>query len=805
MVTPAASAEPSPAQDLVRSFCFDCHGDGGDEGDFSFEEAFEITAARQHPELWWKVLKNLRSGVMPPPGESRPSTAQIESIASWVKSDVFLIDSDDPDPGRLPVRRLNRTEYENTINDLMGISFNAKLSFPADDSGHGFDNIGDALSFSPLLMEKYLAAAREIVSEAVPTQTKIVPVLTFETEDFVDRSGSPIKNTVSGTKPQRIKCDFTVDEAGHYGIDLDISLQGSFDFDPARYTLRFFIDREQSFLQECGWESGKHLRFHYDKTLQPGKHELAFEVKPMRPQERPKEKSERSTSVRFDIVSIHVEGPAETDRLVHPPNYARFFPRDSPPVDPTERQEYAREVLRQFAERAFRSEVSSATIDRLVQIAELEYSSPQRSFEQGIGQAMVAVLSSPRFLFHLETTKTSSTRPWGPISELALASRLSYFLWSTMPDDELVDLASSGQLRKRLPEQIRRMTADRRSDALLENFVGQWLQTRDVIKVQIDPLVVMGVREEYDSLRSRRRVLQSTDQDDEANPEWTQLQKRYRELRAIADQFSSPMKEAMKQETEMFVESLFREDRSLLELIDSDYTFLNQDLAEHYGIDGVDGDKMRSVTLPPNSPRGGLLTQASMLIVTSNPTRTSPVKRGLFILENLLGTPAAPAPPGVPDLNDSADRFGDREPTLRELLAAHRESSLCASCHARMDPPGFALENFNALGIWRETDNGHPIDPSGELITGEKFRDIRQLKRILAENHASEIYRCITEKMLTYALGRGVEYSDQQAIDLIVDSLEQNGGRFSILLQGIVQSAPFQKQRFQLTTTDIHP
>lgn len=241
---------------------------------------------------------------------------------------------------------------------------------------------------------------------------------------------------------------------------------------------------------------------------------------------------------------------------------------------------------------------------------------------------------------------------------------------------------------------------------------------------------------------------------------------------------------------------IIREDRSLLEVLDADYTFLNEKLAEHYGIEGVKGEEMRRVELPTDSPRGGVLTQASMLLITSNPTRTSPVKRGLFILENLLGTPAPPAPAGVPDLAESANRFGDREPSLRELLSAHREAAICASCHARMDPLGLALENYNALGMWRETDHGNPIQAAGQLISGEAFSNASELKVVLKRNHAEAFYRCITEKMLTYAIGRGLEYGDQHSVDLIVMDLLEHDGRFSVLLNGIIASAPFQKQRF---------
>jgi hypothetical protein len=364
-----------------------------------------------------------------------------------------------------------------------------------------------------------------------------------------------------------------------------------------------------------------------------------------------------------------------------------------------------------------------------------------------------------------------------------------------MPDDELFRLAERGELRKQLPAQVQRMMSDQRAKEFVRNFAGQWLRTRDVTQVSIDPIVVLGYQEEYEKLREqflsrRRQGFRRT-----VTPEEAAIRQRFGELRQIADRFNDEMKQAMRRETEMCVEYIVEEDRSLLELLDSDYTFVNEKLAALYEIPDVRGSQMRRVTLPQGSPRGGVLTHASMHLVTSNPTRTSPVKRGLFVLENILGTPSPPPPAGVPDLEESAAKFAGREPPLRELLAAHRESALCSSCHARMDPLGIALENFNALGMWRTEEKQQPIDASGKLITGESFQDVRDLKRILRERHALDFYRCVTEKMLTYALGRGLEATDEHTLDLIVQRLTENGGKFSALIQGVIESAPFQKQR----------
>jgi len=383
-----------------------------------------------------------------------------------------------------------------------------------------------------------------------------------------------------------------------------------------------------------------------------------------------------------------------------------------------------------------------------------------------VARAMVAVLASPRFVFRVEQTDphagpASKAHPF--VDEYALASRMSYFLWSTMPDAELFQLADRGELRKNLAKQTKRMTDDARGEALTRNFVGQWLQVRDVEGFTINTRAVL--RQDGNSARI---------------------------------QLDGDLRRAIRRETEMLFTHIAHEDRSVLELLDADYTFLNAKLAQFYGIKDVSGSQMQKVALPKESPRGGVLTQASFLLVTSNPTRTSPVKRGQFILDNILGTPTPPPPPEVPALEDAKKKneFKDRQPTGRELLALHRSTkALCYSCHSRMDPLGLSLENFNALGMWRDKERGQPIDATGQLITGEAFHDVRELKQILKEKHRLDFYRCLTEKLLTYALGRGLDYLDVETVDKIVERMDREGGRFSALLLGVIESAPFQKRR----------
>jgi hypothetical protein len=431
---------------------------------------------------------------------------------------------------------------------------------------------------------------------------------------------------------------------------------------------------------------------------------------------------------------------------------------------------------------------------------------------------MVAVLSSPRFLFRVEESAPGrGGEPYSPVDEYALASRLSYFLWSTMPDEELLALAARGELRKNLAAQTKRLIDDPRSRAFIDNFTGQWLQARDVEGISIDARLVLArdtgeerqQQKELEQFRARIAELQALQaKQAELAAAGAQVQgpplppgfpprqfNRPRRFRQPAVELDGPLRQAMRLEPEMMFADIVHHDRSVAELLDSDSTYLNERLAKHYGVSGVSGNDMRRVTLPKDSPRGGLITMGSVLVVTSNPTRTSPVKRGQFILENILGMPTPPPPADVPALEESEKNVGDHEPTVREALQIHRDQALCRSCHARMDPLGFSLENFNAMGMWREKERGQKIDASGQLITGESFQDVRDLKHILLEKHRTDFYRCLTEKVLTYALGRGLEYYDVETVDRIVDRLEKNDGRFSSLLSGVIESAPFQERR----------
>ncbi len=772
---------------LLEKYCYDCHGNGLNKGKVTLDEFTSLSHAMEPRGMWLAALRNVRAGLMPPleKDAARPNAAEIDTLTQWIKSDVFGLDPKQPDPGAVTVRRLNRVEYRNTIRDLMGYDFNSEVEFPPDDSGNGFDNNGDVLTVSPLLLEKYLAAAETIVDKAVPKVAKMVRERSVSGREFRAENGPASGDNLNARRAAKVVRAFTVDKTDKYHLALELESRGSFDFDASRCKVICRIDGVEVFTEDVVWSERRTMRHELDLQWTAGKHVVSFEIVPLDPSGAPLAaetavvatgakagaESRRSefrpqpaTNVTVRIASATLRGPLSPEHWQVPENHARFFPAGAAPADAAGRDRYARELLGDFTRRAYRRPAEPGKVDQLVAMAREVYVQPGRTFEEGMARAMMAVLGSPRFLFRVEGHEPAAAgAKSAPVDEWALATRLSYFLWSTMPDDELFGLAARGELRKNLRAQLNRMLQDPKAQAFVRNFTGQWLQARDVESVPINARAVLGPN----APRNRDGRIE----------------------------FDGTFRRMMRSETEMYFEHLIREDRSVLELVDSDYTFLNEKLATHYGVPGVTGDNLRKVQLPPGSPRGGVLTQGTVLAVTSNPTRTSPVKRGLFILENILGTPPPPAPPNVPDLEEAKKEFGGREPKLSEMLAVHRSNKLCASCHARMDSLGLALENFNALGGWRDKEAGQPIEPAGELITGEKFADVRELKRVLVRDRKHDIYHCMAEKLLTYALGRGLEYYDTPALDEITERLVHAEGKMSALMAGVVESAPFQRTR----------
>ncbi len=763
-VLPASAAETvdpvfeQSIKPILSEYCYDCHGDGADKGGITLD-AFQNSDELLNSELWLKVLKNVRAGIMPPPKKAQPAQEEKAELERWIKTAVFKSDPLDPDPGRVVVRRLNRVEYRNTIRDLMGIDFDTDQEFPADDSGNGFDNMASVLTISPMLMEKYLDAARKIVSRAVPTVSGVPAQRSLDGRSFVDEKNRSGPLTLSYYRSAAVSNSFRVNHAGGYEIVLNLatSERGGNQFDYNSCIVTFAIDGEEVLRREFAREGNKPFVFKFNREWNPGMHAFSLTLTP-----QSDEPPARNLGIRLN--SVVVRGPFVESLFVKPPNYDRFFPRPVP-SELSQRRAYAAEILRGFAERACRRPVDDTTVERLVSLAERVYQVPEQTFESGISHAMTAVLASPRFLFREERIAPGSERekhPW--LDDFSLASRLSYFLWSTMPDDELFRLARKGTLRTNLHSQLKRMLTDRRSEEFIRNFGGQWLQTRDIDNVQINARDV--------------RIRESGNKNDDSRMD-----------------FDGGLRNAMRQETERYFEYVVRNDRSVLELIESDYTFLNERLAKHYGLEelNVRGSELRRVSLPKGSPRGGVLTHGSVLAVTSNPTRTSPVKRGLFVLENILGTPPPPPPPNIPALEDSANPTNQL--TLRETLEIHRQNPACSSCHNRMDPIGLAFENFNAMGMFRTNELNQPIAVEGRLVSGETFESVQELKHILATRHAHRFYETLAEKLLMYALGRGLEAPDITTVDSIAERLEKSGGRFSAALVGVIDSPAFQKTR----------
>ena len=795
----------SEVEPILDSYCYDCHGFGTSKGGVTLDE-FSSETIRDH-ELWLRVLKNARAHIMPPQEEFQPSVEERARLLSWIKTGPFEIDLENPDPGKLTVQRLNRVEYQNTIRDLIGVEFVAADAFPADDSGEGFDNIGDILTLSPMLIEKYLDAANHIISEAVPTTARILPEHVLADEELVDLfSPTTIEDDESDDDlqlsfytPSSRTASYEIKTPGKYQVVLNLkpvsfSSFSGFDYNRCRFV--FKIDGETKVEQEFEYISGKTFEYAFDYDWKPGDRNFTFEVEPLT------SGLEKIKRLKMRIENLTIRGPFAREHWIQPENYDRFFPGEVP-HDESLRTEYTRNLLRDFASRAYRRPVDEETVDQLTQLSEQVASQEGYTYEMGVSQAMVAILASPRFLFRQATALSETAQDEYPlIDEYSLASRLSYFLWSSMPDETLFRLAREGTLRDNLDTQLKRMMADKRSDAFIKNFSGQWLHARDIESVNISSLDVwlrdhpnpeaMAAREEYSLLREIPDALRTPEQQEAYTRTRALIRALYNEDRP---ELKRPLQQAMRKETELYFEHIIREDRSLSELLDSDYTFLNDRLATHYAIEGVEGSKFRKVSLAPGSPRGGILTQGTILAYTSNPTRTSPVKRGVFILENILGTPPAAPPPNIPSLEDVASDKDIEAMSLRETLALHREDTLCRSCHNRMDPLGLALENFNAMGMWRDAELNQPIETGGTLITGESFSSIQEMKRILANERIMDFYYCFSEKLLTYALGRGMEYYDTATIDELVETLKQSGGRPSALLNAVVHSAPFQKRR----------
>ncbi len=726
---------------LFEQYCFNCHGERRRAGlDLrAYPDAASVSANRATFET---VLLNLENNLMPPPNRPQPSAEERARAVAWIRRALFTVDCSRPDPGRVTIRRLNRTEYNNTIRDLVGVDFQPADDFPQDDVGYGFDNIGDVLSLPPVLLEKYLAAAQRILDRAIVTGPPEPVTRRFRADELT--GGEP--NEAGGRSlfsEGEIHFQYEVARAGEHLLRLR-AYGDQAGPEPVKIALRLDGRPLGEFQVTATARAPQVLtnRLH----LEPGRRRLAVAF--LNDYYQPDAPNPRRRDRNFHLAGVEITAPPPPEPPPLPESHRRiFFVQPAAPT-PEAEAACARTLIGAFARRAYRRPVTEGEVDRLLQL----YARAREdgdSFEAGVKWALTAVLVSPHFLFRGELQpEPDNPQAVHPVNEFALASRLSYFLWSTMPDEELFRLAAEGRLRKELKAQVRRMLRDPKARALVDNFAAQWLQFRNLEIAAPDP--------------------------------------------ATYPAFTPELRAAMRREAELFAEHILREDRSVLEFLDADWTFLNGPLARHYGIPGVEGEEFRKVSLR-GTRRGGVLTQGSFLTITSNPTRTSPVKRGKWVLENLLNAPPPPPPPDVPELPDN--REARLTGSLRQRLEQHRADPMCASCHALMDPIGLGLENFDGVGAWRDQDEGFPVDPSGQLVTGETFRGPDDLKRLLLTAKREEFLRCLASKLLTYALGRGLEYYDQCAVDSIVDTLRRGHYRFSALVWGVVNSVPFQQRR----------
>jgi hypothetical protein len=738
---------------LLAKYCTSCHGAVKAKGGLNLSTFREESAARSQRKTWERVREYIDGGVMPPEDRPQPTREEVGQLTEWIKSVLKPEDCAKTfDPGRVTIRRLNRSEYNNTIRDLIGIDFHPADDFPSDDVGYGFDNIGDVLSMPPILMEKYLAAAETISEEAIMVEASARGLVkSYNSATMGASAGEWTRGDGSmglGSEGE-IAVVHSFPRNGHYVIRVRASGEQAGP-EPVRMAVR--VDGKDLKRFDVTAPSGKFQNFQLKHNLRSGTRKLAVAF--LNDYYKPDAPDPKQRDRNLILESIEVEGPLYSPGDPLPESHRRIIFRT--PKTNGDIPIVARAIVEKFAGRAYRRPVTAAELTKLVKLVELAVSNGDR-FERGIQLAIQAILVSPEFLFRVELDsrgKKIAAKAGAPaagqwIGDFELASRMSYFLWTSMPDDELWRVTVDGSLRSPevLDKQVRRMLRDPKSQALVDNFAGQWLQLRNVRTV---------------------------------NPD-----------RATYPSFDEALREAMIRETELFFAAVMRGDLSLLDFLDADFTFVNERLARHYGIPGVKGEQFRRIKLKDHQ-RGGLITQASILTVTSNPTRTSPVKRGKWVLEQLLGTPPPPPPPNVPTLQE--DQKALTAATVRLRMEQHRAKVSCAVCHSKLDPLGFGLENFDAVGGWRDKDGGTAVDSSGTLPSGESFRGPAELKTIL-KAHTHQFMHCLTEKMLTYALGRGLEEHDRCAVDQIVKTLEADRYRFSTLVLAIVKSDPFQKRR----------
>ena len=734
----AVSPNISAHQALLEEYCVGCHNQKAKTADISVE-GLNFNDVSKDAAVWEKVLRKVRTGQMPPANLPQPKAADTTAFVTWLEGALDKAAATNPNPGRPAPHRLNRAEYSNAIRDLLAVDVKPGLALPVDDSGHGFDNIGEVLTLSPALLERYMSAARRISRLAVGDMT--------------------MKPTEERFTPPRISRGERVSDDLPFASRGGLSFQYYFPLD-GEYLLRLKTPGENSRIYEMRLPVKAGLRSVGVTFPREGaKAEPAVPAgrRPGGPPMGPVGniamdwRLDGARIKRFDVPEntgievFMVNGPFNPTGRGETASRSRIF--ICRPTNASEETPCAKKILTTLARRAFRRPVTTADIAPLLAF----YAEGRKTgdFDSGIQSALEAMLVSPEFLFRIERDPRQQSRVYR-LNDFELASRLSFFLWSSIPDDELLTLAEQKKLSDSavLQQQVQRMLDDPKSQAFVNNFGGQWLHLRNLETSTPDP--------------------------------------------ELFPTFDEGLRRAFRRETELFFESILRENRSVFDLLNANYSFLNQRLAEHYGVPGIYGSQFRRVNF--NDPnRGGLLGQGSILTVTSYPNRTSVVQRGKWVLENLLGAPPPPAPPDVPDLKPHGK--DGRLLSMREQMDLHRANPICASCHVRMDPIGFALENYDAIGRWRTKDAGLVIDASGKLPDGTKFTGPGELKKILLTGHQDEFVATVTEKLLTYALGRGLEHYDLPTVRSIMRETAKDNYRLPALISTIVKSTPFQMRR----------
>ena len=783
---PGSAQTVSPQRALINQYCVVCHNQKAKTAGLMLDR-LDINNVGEHAATWEKVVRKLRVGAMPPQGMPRPDRATEDSLAGWLEDSLDRAAAAHENPGRPVLHRLNRTEYGNAIRDLLALNVDVSDLLPTDDSSFGFDNIGSVLGVSPALLERYLSAAGKISRLAVGDPKTDPIVDTYRVRADVTQNehleGLPLGSRggvlihhdfpLEGDYVIKVKLlKSTVDLLwGNNAQDelMDVALNGvrvaTLAINPARKA-----DAKPALtgsVKQDGFDPSAATKLSMSQPKDnvearvhamagPQTVEVSFIQRSYGPTQDLLEPFERSTIDPSDpkglphVLSVSISGPFNPEGAGETPSRERIF--ICHPAGARDELPCAKKIVSTLARRAYRRPVTDSDMETLLGF--YQQGRNRGSFENGIEMALHRMLSDPQFIYRFERDPANVVPDTlYHISDLELASRLSFFLWSSIPDDELLNLAARGKLKDPgvLEHQVRRMLADPRAGALVTNFGDQWLYLRNLRGVAPD-------LEEFPN-------------------------------------FDDNLRQAFKRETELFFGSMIQEDRNVLDLLNADYTFVNERLAKHYGIPNVYGSQFRRISLPEDSPRRGLLGQGSILTVTSIATRTSPVQRGKFLLEEIIGTPPNPPPANVPPLKEN--KAGAKALSVRQLMEAHRKYEPCASCHKQLDPLGFALDNFDAVGAWRTvSESGDPIDASGVLADGTKINGPSSLREALL-SRPNVFVGTMTEKLMTYALGRGLEYYDMPAVRAVVHRAEKNNYKFSSLILGIVNSVPFEMRRAQ--------